>query len=241
MITFEEFFGEDINYLDESDFLYDSVYNSYDNNVAELLLPLLKLWYDNNAFKSLNELKSTYGKTIDSLFKDMVGLFNEEFNIIRTKLFEDELKEYNVTLKDTGIKNNEFNYVSAIETLYLYKYLLRHKVKQRLSVWKDYHKNNVDFNITPSFKPVITGVKSTIANTYNLARQEVNRKVLGFVYTPETLFKWNTTSKRPCEWCIHNESLGAKPLREWELDHPNGQCILSPVNGAFTGDYLELI
>lgn len=245
MISFEQFFGQDINYLQKKDFEYSSVYDTnYDDEIAIIIMALLKEWYDDNAFKSISELKIDYGRTIDALFKEVISTFNREIQRVQYEMLVSKLGEYGVDesyVGKTGIKLPN-SYVSAVESFYMYKYGLRHNIKQRLAVWKDFNKENVDWNITPIFLPIIKSVQDVINGTYNLSRQKVERGVLNFVYADDVLYNWRTTSKNPCRWCIANEKIGAKPLKYWAYDHLNGQCLLVPEStDNFSDKYLGVI
>lgn len=94
-----------------------------------------------------------------------------------------------------------------------------------------------EFNIVVNIKRAVSRFKNIVNFNADTVSQEVDRSYLNFVYGEDALFQWVCSGRNTCAWCYMLEGLGPKPLEFFPYDHPNGNCVLEPVNPT---DYSDL-
>ena len=231
--SFEEYFGLDVNFIEDEEFDPDND----DEDIKKLLalvLSLLQEFYIEYMYASEQVIASEE-------FKMAVDKFNEELKDSLIYLFLDYIEKVNnelafaydipvevlenqiIALK-TDIDNSVVKSVDAVTNTLYYDLL------DKASFYTDMALTTGTFAVHGNFRRALRKLTNAVDYKAQYAKSRAERIYLEFVYGQEALFQWNVTGVNTCAWCYEMEAMGAMPLSWFPADHPNGRCWLTPVN-----------
>ena len=118
---------------------------------------------------------------------------------------------------------------------------LRDDIRTKAQFFVD-NMSNSDFSIKPNFGRAVKRVTDTVGNNFNYSKEKSHRKILKFVYGDDTLYRWYSAHlPNTCEWCLMQEKRPPRKIDDWELDHPNGHCVLDPVDRTYSDEYYSIL
>lgn len=122
---------------------------------------------------------------------------------------------------------------------------LKSEIGLQLKVHDDINYKDSEFSIKAKLEKGAKKLKKAGKFTSGRLRQKSERAYQRFKYNPQTLYKWQCSYNHntPCEWCEKQQAMPPRLLDDWEFDHPNGHCTLTPINGEddYSDEYLLLI
>lgn len=174
---------------------------------------------------SLNiELSSTAIDKIDSTVEAYFNKVMDEFNV-PSKYVSQDTSMYPIVEESITTLCNQ----------------LKGELKQKAMFFKD-NLSKDDFNILPNFKRAIRKVIDAVGNNLLYSKEKSKRNVYEFVYGEDKLYYWLTANDdKVCNWCLVQQSLPPRTIREIPLDHPRGRCELEPVDYNYSDEYYIML
>ena len=232
--SFEEYFGLFDNVLDDDEFDPDND----DKDVQKLMALLLGIFqefyieymYATEYDISSEEFKDKIDDINEKLKESLIFLLSE---YVETVSFELSL-EYAIPLtvlekEMLDLKRDlELSAKSGIDAV---TNTLYYDLKDKADFYKEMALTTGVFSPHSNFRRAVKKLTNVVDFRTHYAKARAKRYYMEFVYGQEALFTWNVTGVNTCAWCYEIASMGAMPLSWFPLDHINGHCWLSPVNG----------
>lgn len=227
--SFDEFYGLVDNFLDESDFTGSSSDDGL-NDVLSLMLVLLNDFYNDykyvttvevvgDDFKNdLERLRLRLIDAIDNGLNDYISVlkrrYDSEYELGEYDVYEfDDFRDCMHSMIDTMIYQLYYDVVNKAR---YYDVMMVQFIK--------------DFNMNSNFRRLVNRFKEGFDNNFKAVMSSVERTYLEYVYGEDALFYWVPSGRNTCEWCYMLADMSPQPLSAFPKDHPNGACVLSPLN-----------
>lgn len=114
---------------------------------------------------------------------------------------------------------------------------LKDDVKTKALAAKERMSEAKDFNLKSNFLRAAKRTRNFVKFNVQFAKQKVTRAAQKMRYGRNMLYYWVVAGRRTCQKCYDLARLPARPIDQWQYDHPNGNCKLSPVNDNSTKEY----
>ena len=195
-----------------------------------------------------NQLQSMTPEAIlDEIDEKMESLRSELYETAITKVdstvwesFMDELIQWNIPIFGKVTQDTSM-YESIRVSINSLTNQLRDEIVTKATFFKD-NMSKDDFTIAPNFKRAIKKVNDAVGNNLQYSKEKSHRKILKFVYGDDKLYRWYSAHlPNTCEWCLMQEKKKPRKIDEWELDHPNGHCVLDPVDRTYSDEYYLIL
>lgn len=214
-----------------------------DQEYALALLMIMEDFVRNYENKSYNYIKNHYVKDIDKLEEKMLKTNDRYFDKMCDNHFKTRALSYKIPSSKQGKIPRTYDLEATknviIKSIKNITRRLRDEIDETIQVVED---TAYEFNISRKLKDAIKKTKGAVEYGSRIGGEKSRRDVDGFVYGGNVPFKWVTCGdSRVCEWCLMQERLPPKPLKDWEFDHPYGRCTLEPANDETTEAFNELL
>ncbi len=94
-----------------------------------------------------------------------------------------------------------------------------------------------DFNLKANFTRSVKRTKQFVKYNAQFAKQKITRAAQKMRYGSGMLYFWVVAGRRTCQKCYDLARLPPRPIDQWQYDHPNGHCKLSPQGDESTKEY----
>jgi len=232
----EEYYDED----NDLDFYPPS--NKDDDEQIVLLACLLILERYFNQLKSMtpNEILDEVDEQMSSLESELKQTARDRVDSAVWDTFLDDLVKWNIPVfgyveQDTSMYEVMDTSITALVNQ------LRDDITTK-AVFSADNMSKSDFSIAPNFERAIKRVIDTVGNNLNYSKEKSNRNIKKFVYGEDKLYRWYSAHlPNTCQWCLLQEKKAPRKIDEWELDHPNGHCVLDPIDETYSDEYYLIL
>lgn len=219
-------------------------YDMDEKEYALSILMLLESFYRKYSSKTLTYYLNHFEEDCDKLEQKLLQKNNQCFEKYVKNKEKEYLLEHNIPVSKhnkvplkTDLKTTLNIITDTIKTAIDY---LKKDARIKMNVWKD-KSDTTPFDCNQKMKDSIKKIKKGVSYATGMASQKTRRSVQSFVYSKEARFKWVCYGSNPCDWCISQSKKPSKPLKEWEFDHPHGNCGLEPDNAQTSKAFNELL
>ena len=118
---------------------------------------------------------------------------------------------------------------------------LHGEIKVKAKFFRD-NMSKDSFNVLPNFKRAVSKLIDAVGNNLIHGKEKSKRNVYRFVYGKDKLYYWLTANDdKVCSWCLMQQSLPPRTIDEMPLDHPNGRCVLEPIDYNYSDEYYVML
>lgn len=237
--SYEEFYGLINNEISDEEFESENKDEKIKQMIG-IMLGLLQEFYIEHKF-------DTESYILSERFSNELDSFNIKLKDVVIYLFSEYIKDIQAELNveyviPTGTIESKVNIEtilnSAIDTVTDTLYT---DLKNKSVFYKDMAIITGVFSLHANFRRAIKRLTNQIDFNAQYTRNLINRDYLSFIYGQEALFYWRVTGIHTCEWCYKIAAMGAIPLSQLPIDHPNGGCWVEPANPDEYSDNYKII
>ena len=176
---------------------------------------------------------------IDALNIELTDTALDKIDATVKTYFDALMLDYNIPSKYVSQDTSMYDIVDESITTLCNQ--LKGELKQKSMFFGD-NMTKDTFSILPNFKRAVQKVIDAVGGNLIYSKEKSKRNVEEFVYGSDKLYYWLTANDdKVCDWCLMQETLPPRTLREMPLDHWNGRCEHEPVDYTYSSEYMMML
>lgn len=232
-------------YDDEDDdellFVPPSYYESDEQLVLFACLLLLKQLYEDLEPMTPQEIVDEVDDLLDTFESDFIKTAKGQIDSAVWESLKHELTEWNIPLFGNYVAQDTSMYSIMENSIKSAVNQLRYDLKAKSQFFVENMSKGM-FKIIPNIKRAMRSLIDAVGNNMGYSKEKTHRNVLNFVYGDDKLYAWRSAHlSTTCDWCLAQEKRPPRLLKDWEMDHPHGHCVLEPIDETFSNEYYALL
>lgn len=231
-------------YEDDDDplaiFTAPTYYETDEQLVLIALLMLLEQRYRLLQSMTLQEIVDEIDEIMSSLEAELSNTAYEKASNHIQKYFESLLDDYSIPY--TGYVSMDTSMLDLMDNS------LSNMINQlggEIKVKSKFFKDNLSkdtFNLLPNFKRAVQKLIDGVGSNLIWGKEKSKRNVYEFVYGEDKLYRWMTANDdKVCNWCLMQQSMPPRTIKEMPLDHIHGRCELEPIDYTYSDQYYVML
>lgn len=234
----DEYYDEDD---DELLFVPPSYYSSDEQLVLFACLLLIRELFEKLNSMTPEEILEEINGVLDNFESELVATATSQVDSAVYESLRQELVEWNIPIFGDYVQQDVSMYPIMEDSIHSAVSQLEYDLKAKTQFFID-NLSKDTFNVKPNIRRIIRGVVDAVGNNHMYAKEKTHRNVLNFIYGDDALYKWyHMNDSRVCDWCIAQGNEPPRRIEDIPLDHPNGRCIIEPIDEVYSNEYYSLL